>query len=94
MTHLTLMYFAAAREAMGVKQEEVEVEAKTVLEVLRWLYRNHRDKLVPLVMDEKGRLNREYRLLLNGTECKRASFGRVHLKDGDVLVLMPPVAGG
>jgi MoaD family protein len=94
MTDVTLRYFASVREALGRREEKVEVKAKTVQGVLEWLAKTYGPQLTPQVFDSAGRLREEYRVLLNGALCPREKLAAKKVADGDEIVIMPPVAGG
>ena len=93
MTKVKLRYFASIREALGRQGEEAVVKGDRVADVVNWLVANHGDKLIPSVLNSRGELQGEYRILHNGSI---ASPGKMTKKiaDGDEIVLLPPVAGG
>ncbi|HVP22390.1 MAG TPA: MoaD family protein [Conexivisphaerales archaeon] len=94
MPRVTLRYFASVREALEMPEETASVEGEKVADVLAWLVAHHGRELIPLVFDTKRELREEFRLLHNGSLVPRADAKKVRVKDGDEIVLMPPVAGG
>ncbi len=74
-------------------QGEVEVEAKTVKEVIEKLeeqYPGFKERL----LDEKGELRRFVNLYLNDEDIRFLKGVDTELKDGDVLSIVPAIAGG
>ena len=94
MKKVIFRYFAAVRECLNLKEEKVNLDVDTVEDALKYLYNRHGEKLIPLVMNNKGELNVNVRLLVNGALCPVDKISIKKVSDGDELVLMPPVAGG
>ena len=94
MPKVTLRYFASVREALEVPQETATLKGDRVADVLDWLVARHGMELIPLVFDTKKELRKEFRLLHNGSLVPVSDARKVKVKDGDEIVLMPPVAGG
>ncbi|WP_457600053.1 ubiquitin-like small modifier protein 1 [Hydrogenivirga sp.] len=74
-------------------QGEVEVEAKSVREAIEKLeeqYPGFRERL----LDENGELRRFVNLYLNDEDIRFLKGADTELKDGDVLSIVPAIAGG
>ncbi len=74
-------------------QGEVEVEAKTVREAIEKLeeqYPGFKERL----LDENGELRRFVNLYLNDEDIRFLKGADTELKDGDVLSIVPAIAGG
>lgn len=74
-------------------QGEVEVEAKTVkeaVEKLEELYPGFKER----ILDENGELRRFVNLYLNDEDIRFLKGVDTELKDGDVLSIVPAIAGG
>jgi len=74
-------------------QGEVEVEADTVrgaIEKLEEQYPGFKERL----LDEKGELRRFVNLYLNDEDIRFLKGADTELKDGDVLSIVPAIAGG
>ena len=74
-------------------QGEVEVEASTVREAIEKLeeqYPGFRER----ILDEKGELRRFVNLYLNDEDIRFLKGADTELKDGDVLSIVPAIAGG
>jgi len=91
---VTVRFFAALREIVGKKEETLEFpnEAKvTVNRVLTELTKLHGKEFADYVYDTKISEVRGYlQLLVN----EQSATLITKLKDGDVLVIVPPVGGG
>eukprot|EP00992_Anisonema_acinus_P004109 TRINITY_DN14744_c0_g1_i1.p3 TRINITY_DN14744_c0_g1~~TRINITY_DN14744_c0_g1_i1.p3 ORF type:complete len:126 (+),score=28.91 TRINITY_DN14744_c0_g1_i1:52-429(+) len=82
MEKLTLLYFAAAREAAGVAEEQMEVPAGTTADELRELLADRHPELRPLLAVALIAVNAEY-----------ATAEQV-LEHRDEVAVIPPVSGG
>ena len=83
MTTITVLYFAAVRDLVGRDEEKLVVpsDVRTVAELAAFLTKHH----VALA----GRLG-SVRFARNETFATNGEL----LSDGDVVALIPPVAGG
>lgn len=86
--------FATLRDITGGIIHDIEVrdgsKLRDVLEEVFNLYPDLRDE----VLDDEGSLKSGYRLLVNGREATHIGGFDLEVKDGDVIALFPPVAGG
>ncbi|MEM2977663.1 MAG: MoaD/ThiS family protein [Candidatus Hadarchaeales archaeon] len=74
---------------------EVEAEGRTVGEVLREFERRFRKELEELGgLGKDGRLLPSFILLLNGRNVKLLEGEETRVKEGDLLMILPPAAGG
>jgi molybdopterin synthase sulfur carrier subunit len=74
---------------------ETEVEGKTVGEALREFERRFRRELEELEsLGKDGRLLPSFILLLNGRNVKLLRGEETEVKEGDLLMILPPAAGG
>ncbi len=92
---IKVKYFASLREAIGVREEEYELEdgIKLIELLLNHIPERHRN--VAEIWKEKigGFLKREsssYIVIVNGNRAKLDQ----ELRDGDVVAVLPPVGGG
>lgn len=79
---VTVLYFAAVRELVGLDREELELEAARDVAAFRSALEAHRPVL-------QGRLD-AVRIALD----ERFVHDDAALREGAVLALIPPVAGG
>lgn len=86
--------FATLREITGGIMHYIDVDKgstlKDVLEELFKRYPSLRDE----ILDENGELKTGYRLLVNGREAIHIGGMDVEIREGDVIALFPPIAGG
>ena len=86
MAKVTIRFWAAAREAAGVSEEQVT--ADTVADALAAV----------LARREPGTRLRELldrsSFLVDGDQAKRADHPAIALSDGTVIEVLPPFAGG
>lgn len=80
MKTITVQYFALLREARGCAQEMIETTAATPLALYQQLQKQHHFHLEPHVL----------RVAVNETFVDWES----PLQDNDLVVFIPPVAGG
>jgi len=79
---ITVRYFAQARELAGTKEEELDFSGRVRVQ-----------DVVSKVIDAHPRLremDQVTRIIVNG----RMTLENMELNDGDVVVFMPPIAGG
>jgi molybdopterin synthase sulfur carrier subunit len=79
---ITVRYFAQARELAGLREESIELPSTF-----------HVQEAVSRIMETHPRLREMQqitRVVING----RMTDENVVLNDGDVVVLVPPIAGG
>jgi molybdopterin synthase sulfur carrier subunit len=91
---VTVRFFAALREIVGKKEETLEFanEANvTVKRALKELTKLHGKDFADYVYGTKINEVRDYlQMLVN----ENSATLKTKLKDGDVLVIVPPVGGG
>ncbi|MBI2077542.1 MAG: molybdopterin-synthase adenylyltransferase MoeB [Euryarchaeota archaeon] len=72
---------------------KVEVQAKTVGAALEALFKTH-EGLRPHLLDEKGALRNFVNLYVNDQDVREVKGNETPLRDGDVLMIVPAIAGG
>lgn len=82
--------FHELRSSLG--QSEIELEANTLSEMLQSLIDKHAG-LRDLIFDSKGNIQPHILLYVNNVVQKSSEFSR-KLNDGDLVLLIPPAAGG
>jgi len=85
-----LRLFHELRSQLGTG--EIELEATTVNEVLQSLI-NRESAVKDLLFDSHGRLRRHIIFYVNNAVLDPSDLGR-KLNDGDLVLLVPPAAGG
>jgi molybdopterin synthase sulfur carrier subunit len=91
---VTVKFFASFREAAGKEQEKVEGVAD-VGSLLDWLVERFGEKmLVQLYEPGTRKLRGIVHVLVNGRSINLLEGLKTPLKDGAVVAIFPPVAGG
>lgn len=90
---VTIHYMAQLKQAAGTASEQLELDGPCkVAELVRRLADRHGDLLRRLLLDPTG-LPLPTNLFFLGDSQIQPSES-VHLKDGDVLTVLSPIAGG
>lgn len=82
--------FHELRDQIG--ESEIEIEATTMNDVLQSLIKKQ-STVKDLLFDSQGRLRGYVLLYLNNTVLNPPDLAR-KLNDGDLVLLVPPAAGG
>jgi len=94
-TIITTKYFAALREITGKREEafdfDGEVDAKMFLDALVLRYGK---KIAEFLLDQKGTLRENLVMLVNGNAVDTSDLASLKLKNGDLVVILPPIGGG
>ncbi|MCX7703181.1 MAG: MoaD/ThiS family protein [Planctomycetota bacterium] len=77
----------------GLVKGDFDFEATTVADVFENLVAKYQQPFRNEIYDS-GQIKNNYVLLVNGEPVERENLERVRLKDGDLLLLFPPVSGG
>ncbi len=90
---VSVRYMAQLRQAAGVAEESVDLAAPcTASDVAAQLAARHGDALRRMLLAADGRLSPV--ILAFVGEARVAPDERLTLKDGDVITLLSPIAGG
>lgn len=93
---VTIKAFATIREALGRGWMQMEIENEaTVGQLLLRLSEVYGERFSSRVLNpDKKTLTRGLKILVNGRDIDFLQGLETKLKDGDVVTLIPPVAGG
>jgi molybdopterin synthase sulfur carrier subunit len=87
--------FANLRELAGQKSVQEELsEGTTVEDAVKKLAERMGKEFQSKVLDEAGHVRRIFSVLVNGQMIANLDGPLTKLKDGDVIAIFPPVAGG
>ncbi|MEM1941183.1 MAG: MoaD family protein [Candidatus Caldarchaeum sp.] len=90
---ISTKYFAFIRERLGRGSEVFEMdESSTVEDFIQLVRQLYGDKLKEAF--EGSSLRPGYALAVNGETLDRLLWKTTPLKEGDVVVILPPIAGG
>lgn len=91
---LRVQYMAQLRPAMGRMEEDVELpEGSTVVELLVHLASRH-DEAGPHLVTRQGQARPSLLVVVNGSAVPAQESAAAVLHSGDVVILLPPIAGG
>ena len=91
---VNISFFATFRDATGTSQTIVDVEGDTVGDVIDALVMEYGDRFKKEILAPDGNLRRYVKVLLNGNFVDRVVPLKNPVKEGDTLVLFPPILGG
>ncbi|NIO76580.1 MAG: hypothetical protein GTN69_12025 [Armatimonadetes bacterium] len=89
---VTLRFFGALRDTIGQKEVCLPCAGGTVKEILLRFVEEHGDAVRHFIFDEQGNQWRSLLLLLNDEPIEDNQ--ETHVKAGDVISLLLPLAGG
>ena len=94
MPRVRTRYFAMLREDTGVREEELELpEGSTLTDFIEFLVEKY-EGLRRVLFDEKGEFREGFMVAHNAETVPRIKLGSRKLKDGDEIVILPPIGGG
>lgn len=89
-----MKYFAIMREITGMNDETIVLGPRTTIEqAIKKVVQTHGSKLEEFVFRD-NRLREGLTILVNGQTVEEDKFGVVILKEGDEIVILPPIGGG
>lgn len=92
MTNIKVKLFGHFRYITNSKEVDVDTAGKTVSDVVSALVEKYPD-LGPAILDNKE-IRPYVNLLLNGKNVREVGGLKASVKEGDDIVLFPPMAGG
>jgi len=92
MSKIELVTFTNIKQIIGKKQ--LEVFADTVEDVINKLIEQYGNLLREELFDHEGNLKKIYRIIVNGRNINLLEGFQTKLKDDDMVVIMPAIAGG
>ncbi len=92
MAKIKLVTFAKVKQIIGVKQRELE--ASFIEDLITKLLDEFGVILKEELFDNEGKLRSIYRIIVNGRNINLLDGFQTKLKDDDMVVIMPAVAGG
>jgi MoaD family protein len=92
---VTVRYFTVLREITEKREEEIDTEENsTVGDVLKSLNAKYGKEFERYILSGKRRKGLKLIFLINGQNIEKLEGSKTKFQSGDVLVIMPPVAGG
>ncbi|MBI4705441.1 MAG: MoaD family protein [Deltaproteobacteria bacterium] len=81
-------------DAVGRSELDVELDGRTVGDLLGYLVRRYGRRARQALLDEQGRLDLEVQVLVNGKTWANRDKLDAPLADGDQVIIMTLLAGG
>lgn len=94
MTRVTLRTYGHPIHILGGPQKEIEFQGTTVRDLLDELVKVYGTPLRNILFPHGLHFSDMIYILINGTNLNYLDHLDTHLKDGDVVVLLPITAGG
>lgn len=91
MSQIKVQLYSTLREKVG--KGKISIDARNIKDALKKLENKFGDKFREELY-EKGVVKNYYILLLNGRVIDVKALSQIKLSPGDVLHIIPPVAGG
>lgn len=92
---LRVQYTAQLRSVVGREEEEVDLpEGSNLEELLQHVARRLRREAASHLLTSQGDLQPSLMVVLNNGAISPRDAGAVSINAGDVVTLMPPIAGG
>jgi MoaD family protein len=95
MPTVLVKHYVVIREATGVREEKLEFNGSTLKDLVNELSFRHGRKFWDLVVNVKtGELQRGIIVSVNGVDARSLGGLKAKIKEGDVVIFLPPIAGG
>ncbi len=87
-------YYAYLRELTGIREEEIALsEGATVGTLIERLIQKYGDRFRRYILADNMELKSSIAIAINGVKVSDEPLKRI-LRDGDTLVILPPISGG
>ncbi len=93
--NIKIIYRGQLKEKTGHSSAMIALEGEGTLEDLWQLLRKKYGYAVrEMLFDDSGRFRKMMLVILNGTQVALDEPKKIHLREGDEVILMSPIAGG
>jgi len=87
-------YYAYLREVTGLREEEIALEeGSTVADLVEKLVKRYGEPLRRYILTEDMELRPNIAVAVNGVKVSEEPL-RKTLREGDTVVILPPISGG
>jgi molybdopterin synthase catalytic subunit/molybdopterin synthase sulfur carrier subunit len=87
-------YYAYLRELTGIREEEIVLnDGATVGTLIEHLIQKYGDRFKSYILADNMELKPSIAIAINGVKVSDEPLKRI-LRDGDTLVILPPISGG
>lgn len=88
-------YYALLREYVKKQEEYIELPSgSTPMSLVEALLERYGEGVRRYLLDEEGRLRSNIAVAVNGERVPRDQLEKTQLREGDEVVIIPPVSGG
>jgi len=88
-------YYALLREHTKKQEESLELPSgSTPMGLITAVLERYGEGLRRYLLDEAGRLRSSITVAVNGEKVPRERLEEMQLKEGDEVVIIPPISGG
>ena len=92
---IEVKFFTSLREITGKKVDKIQLQnVITVEELLTLLSEKYGKKFIEYIYNKKGKVHGFLSFLVNGKNINVLQGFDTELKQGDTIVIIPPVGGG
>lgn len=92
MANIEIITFTKIKEIIGKKK--FFYEASSVEDLLDKMFEEFGEILKTEILDINGDVKKHYRIIVNGRNINLLEGFKTILKEGDMVALMPAIAGG
>jgi len=95
LIRIEVRFYAYFREITGKYSESIILEeGSTINDALKLIIDKYGDHMRRFILNDEGQIRNNITIAINAQKIDRAHLGDYTLNDGDVLVIIPPIAGG
>lgn len=88
-------YYAYLKELTGKNSEYIMIEeGSTVRNIINYIIEKYGERMRSYIMDNEGRIRSSITIAINAQKLNTELAMKHVLNDGDVVVILPPIAGG
>lgn len=92
---VTVRYFTIIRDITGTREEKIDAEeGSTVEDVLRILVKRYGKEFERYISSGRDHKGMKLLFFVDGRNVEGSDGFKTRLRSGNVLAIMPPVAGG
>ena len=93
--HSNLRYYGVVWEAINKRTEDVDVlDGSTIRDLLEHLVKTKNPQLREMIFDNQGQVRDFLAYVINSVDVRSLDGFNTQLKDGDIVLLLPPIGGG
>jgi MoaD family protein len=95
LIRIEVRFYAFLREITGKHSESIILEGgSTIIDALKLIIDKYGERMRRCILDDEGQIRKSITIAINAQKIDRARIEGYELNDGDVLVIIPPTAGG